>query len=179
MICALRHIRSNASLYNVDRSRIAVWGGSAGAHLAALVGTLEGDEPFLAEACGDPTAGHAVVLVIRFAGPLDLELLGRTGKGAIPTAERYFGATYGEHAELWSEGSPLTYVSADDPPFVLVHGTEDTAVPVGASESFAAALDAAGIEHELILVEGAGHDGRLGEFSSTTVGQFSTRFLVE
>ena len=55
------------------------------------------------------------------------------------------------------EASPISYVSADDPPFLLIHGDKDEAVPFSQSEDFERALKTAGVTVKLIRVEGAGH----------------------
>jgi dipeptidyl aminopeptidase/acylaminoacyl peptidase len=51
----------------------------------------------------------------------------------------------------------MTHVDASDPPMLLVHGTADTLVPIAQAESLNAALEAAGVEHELISIAGGGH----------------------
>lgn len=62
-----------------------------------------------------------------------------------------------ELPELHALASPVTHVSADDPPFLLYHGTLDDIVPVRQAEVMFAALKAAGVPAELHLVHGAGH----------------------
>lgn len=56
---------------------------------SAMVATLEGDEPFLADAYGDPAAGHQVQFAVSTSGPLDLVVLGEQGLGAQATAIRF------------------------------------------------------------------------------------------
>ncbi|MBI3468606.1 MAG: DUF829 domain-containing protein [Planctomycetes bacterium] len=59
--------------------------------------------------------------------------------------------------ELYKLASPATHASPDDPPALILHGTADKTVPYSESEELAAALKQAGVEHQLVLVEGAPH----------------------
>ena len=77
VIRAIRFVRENAKTYNVDPSKIGVFGSSAGGHLAALAGALTGNEPFLAGASGDPKVSSRVSLVVDYCGPTDLEFIGK------------------------------------------------------------------------------------------------------
>ncbi len=157
VVCAVRHIRANAGRYRIDPDRIGAWGGSAGAHLAGMIGTLEGDEPLLDGACGDPAVGHDVVLVVSRSGPLDLEVMGSKQIGAVPIFERFLGASYADDPQRYRDASPHTYLSADDPPFLIIHGTADQTVPAVSATSFAEQFEAAGGEVHLFLVEGGEH----------------------
>jgi len=157
VVCAVRHIKKNARRYRIDPDRVATMGNSAGGHLASLVGTLQGDEPFLEGACGDPNVGSRVVLVADLNGPTDLELAADLGQGPLWLAEQFLGATYTDQPWLWRRASPDSYISSDDPVFVIGHGTEDRIVLPEISISFASQLEEAGVETYLVLVEGAGH----------------------
>ena len=65
-----------------------------------------------------------------------------------------------EEAHLLSEASPIVYVTADDPPVLMIHGDADPTVPYERSVEMHAALQAAGIDSELITVRGGGHSPR-------------------
>lgn len=157
VVCGVRHIRGNADCYRIDPDRIGALDGSAGAHLAGMIGTLEGDEPLLDGACGDPAVGHDVVLVVSRSGPLDLELLGSEQIGAVPVIERFLGASYADDPQRHRDASPHTYVSTNDSPFLIIHGTADETVPAVSATSFAEQFEAAGGEVHLFLVEGGEH----------------------
>lgn len=60
-------------------------------------------------------------------------------------------------AKLYREASPISYVSEDDPPILMIHGDQDTVVPYSQSEIFAAALQASGVETRVIRMPGGGH----------------------
>ena len=157
VVCAVRHIRVNADRYRIDPDRIGAWDGSAGAHLAGMIGTLEGDEPLLDGACGDPAVGHNVVLVVSRSGRLDLEVLGSEAIAAMPIVERFLGASYADDPQRYRDASPHTYLSADDPPFLIIHGTAEQTVPAVRATSFAEQFEAAGGEVHVFLVEGGDH----------------------
>lgn len=72
--------------------------------------------------------------------------------------QAYWGATYDELLpEVIEEMSPQSRVDASDPAFVLIHGADDGQMPVVMTERFAATLEQAGVEVELLLIEGAGN----------------------
>jgi acetyl esterase/lipase len=66
-----------------------------------------------------------------------------------------------EEASLYREASPTTYVSSDDPPFLLIHGDEDQTVPYAQSEILEAALKASDVPVTLIRMPGGGHGARV------------------
>jgi acetyl esterase/lipase len=149
---AVRWLRAHADRYHVDPDRIGVIGGSAGGHLALMVGLTD------AAAGLDPREPHGalscrVQAVVDLYGPGDL--LGR-GRDHV-----MFAGTLADRPDLYRQASPVTHASKDDPPVLILHGTKDTTVPVEQSQVMAAALKKAGVEHELILVEGAPHSFHL------------------
>ncbi len=58
---------------------------------------------------------------------------------------------------LAKQASPITYVSKDDPPFLIVHGTADTTVPFEQAEMFHEALQKAGVDVTLVKIPGGSH----------------------
>ena len=105
VVCAVRHIKANSRRYRIDPGRIAALGFSAGGHLAAMLGTLRGDEPFLENACGDRNAGSRIVLAVSYSGPGDLVVMGEQGIGAIDIVVQFLGVTYEEDPERWIPNS--------------------------------------------------------------------------
>src|SRR5262245_33260429 len=139
---AVRWMRANADRLHLDTRHIGVVGGSAGGHLSTMVGvTGKGDGldpagPYTEQSC-------AVNCVVDLYGPAEF-------------SERDISAlrkTRSEAPELYKAFSPLTYLDKDDPPFLIMHGTDDTTVPLAQSELFAAALKHGGIENHLEIVE--------------------------
>ena len=161
VVRAIRFVRENAKTYNVDPSKIGVFGSSAGGHLAALAGTLSGNEPFMSGASGDPKVSSRVCLVVDYCGPTDLEFIGKNEPNFFIyniTKSLFGNVSYDMNPNLWVQASPATYISSNDPVFFVAHGTNDTVVPIEVSESFVAKLEAAGVETHFVTVEGAGHD---------------------
>ena len=152
---AVRFLRGNAAQYGIDPKRIAVWGQSAGGHLAALAGTTgTGDER--------PDA------VIDWNGPADFlepvelaRLLAQKAKQNAPTIamERLLGGPVDEHRELARAASPVNHASADDPPFLIMHGTADAEVDISQSRALHQALRAAGVDATLKEYAGEAHFG--------------------
>ncbi len=125
---------------DIDPQRIALWGYSAGAHLAALAGTQEAP------------AGARVQAVVAGGIPADLVHAARS-----TLVQKFMGAPLPEIPERYRDASPLHQVSADDAPTFLYHGTWDWVVWPGYARQMKAALDAAGVPAELYLMHGFGH----------------------
>ncbi len=156
---AVRWLRANARKSGLDARHIGVWGASAGGHLAALLGTsggvkdLEGD-------LGNAGYSSRVQAVVDYFGPTDLSKWRPSTDPALnekQSESRMMGFDVVKFAERAARGNPITYVSADDPPFFIGHGAQDTLVPVSQSELLHAALQRAGVPSELHIVPGAGH----------------------
>jgi len=142
---AVRFLRKHAEKYHVDPDHIGVIGGSAGGHLSAMVGLTD------AKAGLDPMGPDAgiscrVQAIVTMYGPAEL----RKDTVKLP-------GTREQVPDLYKLASPVTHVSKDNPPVLLLHGTADKLVPVTQSEQLAEALKKAGVEHQLIIVEGAPH----------------------
>ncbi|GBD36371.1 Carboxylesterase NlhH [bacterium HR36] len=155
---AIRWLRASASKYGIDPNRFGVAGGSAGGHLVALLGTggevkeLEGD-------LGTTGVSSRVQAVCDIYGPADFlrfEPMNRDPKSPISLL---LGGTVEEKKDSARLASPVTHVSKDDPPFLILHGTADKTVPISQSEIFERALKQAGVEVTLVKIEGAGHGG--------------------
>jgi acetyl esterase/lipase/enterochelin esterase-like enzyme len=161
---AVRWLRANAAKYNLEPTQIGAWGHEAGGQLASLLGTtgdvreLEGDQ-------GNLDQSSRVQAVVSFAGPADLSLLHKergVSAQAVAAAASLVGGPLDANTDKARRASPVEYVSKDDPPFLLVHGTADATVPVRQSERFISALKAAGVDSALELQVGASQDlGRL------------------
>jgi len=108
---------------------------------------------------GNPDQSSRVQCVVDWFGPSDL--LGMGGRHNDPRSpeSRLIGGPVQENKEKARKASPLTYVSKDSAPFLIMHGDEDNVVPLGQSKVLAEALKKAGVEVKLVVVEGNGHGG--------------------
>ena len=155
--CAVRWLRANAKKYNVNPKRIGAYGNSAGAHLVCMLGLakpeakLEGDGPYQEQS-------SLVQAVCASATPTNFLLFDNRRKARRTQPGELFAGPADTLEERGRKASPSTYVAADAPPFLLVHGTADTTVNIKHGDTFHGALKKAGAKHlEYIRVEGAGH----------------------
>jgi acetyl esterase/lipase len=175
---AIRWIRGHAKELNLDPDRIAAWGSSAGGHLSALLGT-SGDVKELEGELGAFTAlSSRVAAVVNLCGPSDFtQALMFTAEGAPivqdDAVSGLLGGTYQEKPEVAVAASPVTYVSADDPPFVTFHGTADQRVAFRHAETLHEALQKAGVKSLLVPITDGGH----GSVSAPEVMQRGELFL--
>jgi acetyl esterase/lipase len=172
---AVRFIRFHAKDYGIDPARIGITGGSAGGHLSLMQGTA-GD-------LGTPDAkdpidrvSSRVQAVACYFPPTDFLNYGKPGENAIgrgilwnysgafdfkeldPYWRRLVTITDEEKiAALGRRVSPVTHVTPDDPPTLIIHGDKDWLVPIQQSESIVERLKAAGVEAKLVVKPGAAH----------------------
>ncbi len=163
---AVRFIRHHADTYGIDPARIGAIGGSSGGHLASLLGTLDGDG---IENDSDPinqqsAKVQAVVAVYPAVDFLSFETSNPWAGGAITSLLGPVNPAWKppplqnpSDFEIYRQASPTHHVSADDSPFLLIHGDADSVVPFGQSELMKKELDAVGIEAVLITVPGGDH----------------------
>lgn len=146
--CAIRSLRANAGQYNLDPNRIGAIGVSAGGHLVSLLGTTDPDAGFdVGEYLEQSSRVQAVVAM---APVTDLT---RSFPNADIEAMRQVG--FGEDNIV--QASPITHVTPDDPPFLLIHGDRDELVPVEQSQLMYDRLVQTGVPAQLIIVRNAGH----------------------
>jgi acetyl esterase/lipase len=153
---AVRFIRHHAKEFAINPDSIGAWGGSSGAYMVSMLGVLGSDgDPDDDDPVGRESA--SVQCVVARAAPSDFVRHHSDSVGS------FMGTTLGGVSQtsverrLYAEASPLTHVSADAPPFLLMHGDADPVVPFEQSEVMEAALRQAGVEVKLIRVAGGGH----------------------
>ena len=152
--CAVRYLRAHADDLGIDPDRIAALGTSAGGQLVSLLGTTGSSA--LWDTGPYPDESSAVDAVVDEFGPADLDT-GRWPAGSIAMIHRVFGAVPGTPSPVLAQASPVAHVSAGDPPFLIVQGTDDQVVPMAQSEQLAAQLRTDHVPVELVLVDGGRH----------------------
>jgi len=159
---AVRYLRANAGRYGLDAGRFGAWGSSAGGHLVALLGTAGDVKMF--ERGPNLDVSSRVQAVCDYYGPTDLTVRSRdwaARRHDSPDSPLYrlLGGPVRLNQEKCKQASPVSYVSEDDPPFLIVHGDKDPVVPHNQSEILYRALVKAGVEAKLYTVKGGGHGG--------------------
>jgi acetyl esterase/lipase len=168
---AVRWLRANAVKYQLDPAHFAAWGGSAGGHLVALLGTTAHVKEFEGPG-GNMEQSSRVQAVVDWYGPTDFLTV-----GAKDTRTKLLGGDPQQIKEKAIKASPMTYVAKDVAPFLIMHGDADKTVPIAQSETFAAALQKAGADATLVVVKGAGHGG--AKFTSPESQELIERFLAK
>jgi acetyl esterase/lipase len=147
---AVRFLRRHAGRYNIDAEHIGAIGGSAGGHLAALLAVTDAEDGL------DPDELYAefscrIQAVVPMYGVHD-----------VLQHARLRGCRIDEDVKkLCREASPLTYVTAGDPPALILHGTMDALVPIDQSLILQSHLQAAGVRTRVFVIQGAPHSFHL------------------
>ena len=173
--CAIRFLRAHAKEYKINPDRIGVWGHSAGGHLVALLGTA-GDAKDLEGKGGWQDQPSRVQCVIDCFGPADFSVIPKGLEGVkeqmSSPVTQLVGGPISENLEKAAKASPITYVSKDDPPILIMHGDLDPTVPLDQSQRFYDALKKAGVDATLHVVKGAGHGFGGPEIEAVTAAFF-------
>lgn len=176
---AIRWLRLNAAKYGIDRARAVTWGGSAGGHLSGLAAVschatalepAKTVQPGAPDTRPDQVASADVSDCVRGASrgtacstwPPSRIRRGRprSCRATCPGAPewRLLGCFGGEcRPGQLAAASPITYVDHDDPPMLLIVGSEDTTVPCQQTMEMAEKLKAEGVKHQLIVLPGINH----------------------
>ena len=178
---AIRWLRGHAKEYGLDPERFGVWGSSAGGHLAALVGTSGGVEEF--DVGANAGVSSRVQAVCDFYGPTDFTVFVTTpgyeshAKADSPEA-KLLGGAVAEHKDRAARVNPVSYVTKDDPAFLIVHGDKDTTVPLNQSQLMFDSLKKATVSVRFHTLHGAGHGGpafEAEEVAAMVAGFFDER----
>jgi acetyl esterase/lipase len=161
---AIRWLRAHAAEYGIDPERIGVMGSSAGGHLVAMLGT-SGDVEAMEGDLGDADdQSSRVTCVVDLYGPADMLTIGDypsqlDHKAANSPESRLIGGAVLENKDAARSASPVAYISKDDPPFLIIHGSNDQTVPYHQSVELDEQLTQAGVRSLFITIDGGGHGG--------------------
>jgi acetyl esterase/lipase len=186
---AIRFLRAHASAYGIDPNEVAVWGESAGGYIASMVGVTAGIGQF--EDGDNPGQSDTVQAVVDEFGPSNLSEVAAD----FNTSDQVAYASPKSNITQWVLGpattktlaqepaaatasDPLTYVTASDPPFILMQGTDDTLVSPSQTLILFNALRAKGDTATRIALKGAGHGEALPGVSTASTAVWSTQMTM-
>lgn len=170
---AIRWLRANAEEYNIDPNNVATWGSSAGAHLAALAGTVDD----VGDVAGDvypasaveptvhPEESGRVQAVVPWYSPTNFLKMDEQAseRGWFEHDARnspesmLLGGKITEYPDRVTRANPITYVDSDDPPYLLMHGRQDGTVAYEQSEILYEALESACVDATSYELHNLGH----------------------
>ena len=160
---ATRYVRRHASRYGIDPDRIGAFGGSSGGYLVSMLGVLDGNG-YPKDASKINRVSSKVQAVVALFPATDFVQFANSEGSARKSVQTFLGMPLGKNEDrqsqaslLYAKASPTTYISTDDPPFLLIHGDKDTVIPFSQSEYFLHKLASSGVIAELIRMPGGGH----------------------
>jgi acetyl esterase/lipase len=170
---AVRWLRANAARFNLDPTRIGVFGTSAGGHLAAMLGTTADRPEFEGLALGNGQYSSAVKAVVDLYGPTDLLKIDEqklpcygnlSANSPLMPPSLLMGCPIQQCKDATATSNPINYATPDDPPFLVMQGLLDCLTPWMQSQMLYDALRAQGVQAKLYLLPTAKHaDGQFDD----------------
>lgn len=166
---AIRWLRAHAAEYDLDPTRFGAWGPSAGGHLASLLGTSNDVPDLEGTLGGNMQFSSRVQAVVDWYGPTNFLLqdtqLAQNGcpnpnhNSPSSPESRLMGCAIQTCPDVVQRANPMTYLTPDDPPFFIEHGTADCTVAPGQSQIFQTLFQSVGHDSSLTFLQGEGHGG--------------------
>lgn len=162
---AIRYLRGTAGQHGIDATKIAVTGGSAGGHLAALVGVTHRQRELEGELGDHRSQSSDVQAIVSFYGASNLTtiLAQSTPHGLsvrVPALELLLGGSPDARPDAARLASPVFHVDRSDPPLLWFHGDQDPQMPINQAHEIAGAYKRAGAPATLEVVYGGAHGGK-------------------
>ena len=174
---AIIWLKKNAERYYINKDKIAIIGGSAGGHLALMIGYTSDIKEFNTQE--DSIYSPKVQAVIDFYGPYDLTTEYAKAQSSVINL---IGNKFNDAPKQFVEASPKTYITKDDPPTLIFQGTIDELVPVSQSDSLAKHLERVGVEVEYHRLEGWPHTmdlaAEVNEYCQFYMNRFLNKYLM-
>jgi acetyl esterase/lipase len=175
---AVQWLFKNGDNYGYDPDRIALIGGSAGAHLALLAGYSWKKSGPATDTAAVPVSPHKIKAIVDIYGPTDLTTEFSRNNSTVTD---FLARTWAQAPELFLEASPIHYLNKNNPPTMILHGTSDQIVPVSQSDLLKARLDSLGVPnvyykvplwpHTMDVIE------RVNHFSEEKMTGFFEKYL--
>lgn len=168
----------NSEKYNYDPDRICLIGGSAGSHLAMLAAYGWKKQGAIKDTLAESTSKHKIKAVVEIYGPTDFTTEYARNH---PTITGFMAHTYQEAPQLYVEASPITYVTRETPPTLILHGTRDMLVPISQAELLKHKMDSLGVINVYCPVPGWPHTmdiaERVNKYTKATMGKFFEEYV--
>ena len=179
---AIRWIKAHAKENGLDPDKIGVWGTCAGGHLVAMLGVTGGVKDLEGTLGKHLDQSSRVTCVVDYFGPTNMLTMGdfpsKMAHNAADSPEsRLIGGAVQENKDKARSASPVTYVTSDDAPMFIAHGTADPLVPYNQTETFAAALGKSKVPVYVETIEEGGHGGFDGPKLNARLQAFFDKYL--
>lgn len=178
---AVRFLKKNSTQYFINPNRVGAWGNSSGGYLAAFLCTSTKVSGFNLDTTDDPL-NSCIQAVVDWYGPTDFlqmslypSILDHDASGSPESL--FIGSPIQEQPELVKRANPITYISENTPPFLIMHGDQDEYVPFNQSELLFEALNRNGHSPLMYKVTGAGHGDGFGSEQYSIVKAFFDQHL--
>ena len=153
---AVRWLKANAALYQIDPDRIGVTGDSAGGHLAQFLGVTADLKQFEGD-LGNYAQSTRIACVVNRYGPSDFTKSYGKSVDAAEVLPLWLGGNLEAAREKHVASSPLNWVTPSAAPTLILHGTEDKYVAYEQGVWMRDRLKSCGVQVEMLTLEGAGH----------------------
>jgi len=178
---AVQFLKEHAEEYSIDPNRVGAWGNSSGGYMVAFLGASAHIREFDLDQA-DQSLNSSIHAVVDWYGPTDFLQMSKYPSSIDHDASNspeslFIGYPIQEHPELVQQANPITYITEDTPPFLIMHGDQDDYVPYNQSELLFEALQQKGLNPIMYRVAGAGHGTGFGEDQLTIVQRFFAHHL--